>query len=113
MRVESEAILDIKNIVGRFEITLKQVPIPTVPEANVGWNLPTLESEMSDEHSHIEHTLGPGTYAVVLKNDHSGTSSAQVNLTLRSNVEFLCYVPALSGPSNSGRFPQVFYVGKA
>jgi len=87
VQVDSEAVLNIKRNEGRFEITIRQVPIPMVPEANVGWISPTLYQKMSNGENHKELALGPGTYAVVLKNEHSGTSNAEVSLTLKSWLE--------------------------
>lgn len=83
---DSTAVLDIKRWSGKFEIMLRQVPVATVQEANVGWELPTLFSKTSNGDNHSEHFLVPGTYAIVLQNAHSGDSSAQVNLTLKSRV---------------------------
>jgi len=85
--VDSKAKLDIKRNEGRFEISLKQIPVPMVPEANVGWNLPTSYWKVSNGDNHSEHDLGPGTYVIVLSNDHGGTSHAEVSLTLESPIE--------------------------
>jgi len=84
---DSEADFTIAADTGRFEIGVSEFPVSIPPEANVGWNLPTLYRDVLGKSTTFTRKLKPGTYAIVLMNEQSVPSMASVSLVLRSPEE--------------------------